>query len=59
MNEAVFRPATAGDVAAIVALLADDVLGAARENPGDPVYDAAFAAIAAVVAAAGALLSAL
>ena len=47
MNEAVFRPATAGDVAAIVALLADDVLGAARENPGDPVYDAAFAAIAA------------
>ena len=30
MTEAVFRAATAGDVAAIVALLADDVLGAAR-----------------------------
>lgn len=42
-----FRPAAAEDVAAIVALLADDVLGAAREAPGDPAYAAAFAAIAA------------
>nr|WP_246523579.1 GNAT family N-acetyltransferase [Neoroseomonas eburnea] len=32
---------------AIVALLADDVLGAAREQPGHPAYDAAFAAIGA------------
>ena len=43
-----FRRAEAGDVAAIVALLADDSLGAARENPGpplDPAYLAAFAAI--------------
>lgn len=40
-----FRRATADDVAAIVALLADDVLGAAREAPGDPAYAAAFAAI--------------
>lgn len=47
MSDAVFRAATAADVPAIVALLADDVLGAAREHPGDPAYDAAFAAIAA------------
>jgi GNAT superfamily N-acetyltransferase len=42
-----FRPATAGDVPAIVALLADDPLGATREKPGDPAYAAAFAALAA------------
>ncbi len=42
-----FRRATAADVPAIVALLADDVLGAAREKPGDAAYDAAFAAIEA------------
>ena len=47
MSDAVFRPAIATDLPAIVALLADDVLGAARERPGDPAYDAAFAAIAA------------
>ena len=47
MSDAVFRAATAADVPAIIALLADDVLGAARERPGDPAYDAAFAAIAA------------
>jgi GNAT superfamily N-acetyltransferase len=39
------RRAVAADVPAIVALLADDALGAARERPGDPRYDAAFAAI--------------
>jgi GNAT superfamily N-acetyltransferase len=39
------RQAVAGDVAGIVNLLADDPLGAKRENPGDPAYDAAFAAI--------------
>jgi ribosomal protein S18 acetylase RimI-like enzyme len=43
----IFRRATAADVPAIVALLADDVLGAAREAPGDPSYAAAFAAIEA------------
>jgi GNAT superfamily N-acetyltransferase len=42
-----FRPARAGDVPAIVALLADDPLGATRERPGDPAYAAAFAALAA------------
>ena len=39
------RQASAGDVAAIVQLLADDPLGAKRENPGDPAYYRAFAAI--------------
>lgn len=47
MSDVVFRAATAADVSVIVALLADDVLGAKREKPGDPAYDAAFAAIAA------------
>lgn len=47
MSETVFRRAVAADVPAIVALLADDVLGATREKPGDPAYDAAFAAIEA------------
>ncbi len=47
MSEVMFRAATVADVPAIVALLADDVLGAARERPGDPAYDAAFAAIEA------------
>jgi ribosomal protein S18 acetylase RimI-like enzyme len=42
-----FRRATAADLPAIVALLADDMLGATRERPGDPAYDAAFAAIEA------------
>jgi GNAT superfamily N-acetyltransferase len=40
-----FRRATAQDLPGIVALLADDVLGATREAPGDPAYAAAFAAI--------------
>lgn len=47
MSEPGFRRATAGDLPAIVALLADDMLGASREVPGDPAYDAAFTAIAA------------
>jgi GNAT superfamily N-acetyltransferase len=41
-----FRPATAEDVPAIVAMLADDPLGATRENPDDmSTYLAAFARI--------------
>ncbi len=41
----VLRRATAGDVPAIVALLTDDPLGAAREGSGLPPYEAAFAAV--------------
>ena len=40
-----FRRATAADLDAIVALLADDALGRDREAPGDPRYRAAFDAI--------------
>lgn len=39
------RKATAADVDAIVAMLADDPLGAKREQPGDPAYAAAFEVI--------------
>jgi len=43
MSTPVIRRAQAEDVLAIVALLADDVLGAARETPDDPApYHAAF-----------------
>lgn len=41
------RRATAGDLEAVVALLADDALGSTREAPGDPCYAEAFAAIEA------------
>lgn len=53
------RLARRDDVPAIVALLADDPLGARRERPGDPAYLAAFDELAAdprqllVVAEAG------
>ncbi|WP_435177915.1 GNAT family N-acetyltransferase [Actinacidiphila sp. bgisy145] len=41
-----FRRATRADLPAIVALLADDVLGSTRESPGDlSPYEAAFAEI--------------
>ncbi|SDG35847.1 L-amino acid N-acyltransferase YncA [Lentzea fradiae] len=39
------RKATAADVDAIVAMLADDPLGAKREQPGDPAYAKAFGTI--------------
>jgi ribosomal protein S18 acetylase RimI-like enzyme len=48
MTETIFRRATGADVPAIVKLLADDVLGRAREDvrdPPNPKYVAAFAAI--------------
>lgn len=41
------RQAVAGDLDAIVAILADDMLGKSREKPGDPAYKSAFEAIAA------------
>jgi len=50
MSGPAFRRAAAADLPAIVALLADDVLGAGREDPSDPpnpAYVAAFAAIEA------------
>ena len=42
-----FRPARLEDVPAIVALLADDPLGAARESATLAPYEAAFARVAA------------
>lgn len=48
MPDLLFRRATAADLPAIVALLADDELGKAREDAGPPLnprYAAAFAAI--------------
>jgi GNAT superfamily N-acetyltransferase len=45
MTSATIRRATPADVPAIVAMLADDKLGATRESPGDPAYAAAFAEI--------------
>lgn len=50
MAQPEFRAATADDLPAIVAMLADDDLGRRREKPGlplDPGYLTAFAAIAA------------
>ena len=50
MTELLFRPARSDDLPAIVALLADDELGAGREDartPLNPRYTAAFAAITA------------
>jgi ribosomal protein S18 acetylase RimI-like enzyme len=48
MDEIIFRPALSADLASIIALLADDRLGRAREDSSDPpapCYVAAFAAI--------------
>jgi GNAT superfamily N-acetyltransferase len=45
MPDPAIRRATAGDLDAVVALLADDELGRTREKPGDPCYAEAFAAI--------------
>lgn len=48
MTAVAFRPAVPGDLPALVALLADDPLGATRDDaslPLDPRYAAAFAAI--------------
>jgi GNAT superfamily N-acetyltransferase len=45
MDDLEIRRATAADVEAVVAMLADDPLGARRESPGDPAYATAFAEI--------------
>ncbi len=47
------RPAGRDDVPAIVALLADDPLGAAREEPGDPLPEAYRQAFDDIAAQAG------
>jgi len=48
MSHSVIRPATRDDVPAVVAMLADDPLGAAREDLGDlATYDAAYDRVAA------------
>ena len=50
MTDLAFRRACSDDLAAIIAMLADDMLGAEREDPGTPLnprYLEAFAAIAA------------
>ena len=50
MADLIFRTASRADLPAIVAMLADDVLGQARERLGDtldPAYEAAFDAISA------------
>lgn len=47
MGDFAIRPATADDLAAIVAMLADDPLGARRESPDDLApYEKAFARLA-------------
>ena len=43
----IFRDATEADLPAIVALLSDDILGGAREHPGDPAYITGFQAMRA------------
>ncbi|GAB1514685.1 GNAT family N-acetyltransferase [Actinophytocola sp. KF-1] len=45
MTDIEIRRATADDVPAIVAMLADDPLGAQRERPGDAAYAGAFTEI--------------
>lgn len=45
MSKPTIRRATREDLPAIVAMLADDDLGKAREAPGDPCYAKAFDAI--------------
>ena len=48
MTDVEFRPATELDLPAVVALLADDPIGALREAPAQPeLYQAAFARLAA------------
>ena len=57
MDEIAFRRATAADLPAIVALLADDALGASREDPGPPLNPAYMAAFEAIEADANQFLA--
>jgi GNAT superfamily N-acetyltransferase len=56
MAELIFRPATAADLPAVVALLADDMLGSAREELTDPLHRDYLDAFAAIEAAANEML---
>ena len=51
-----FRSATAADLPAIVALLADDELGGGRETPGPPLPGAYLAGFQAMVAQGGRII---
>ena len=57
MSGVTFRRARAGDLAAIVALLADDPLGRQREEPADPAANSYRGAFAAIEADANQLLA--
>ncbi|WP_229743444.1 GNAT family N-acetyltransferase [Aliidongia dinghuensis] len=48
MSDLTYRRATATDLPALVAMLADDMLGQARERPEDPLPDAYRAGFAAI-----------
>jgi hypothetical protein len=48
MSDPRFRTATAADLPAIVALLAEDDLGRSREDPGPPLPEAYLAAFQAI-----------
>ena len=48
MRDLVIRPATEADLPAIVAMLADDILGRARDNPSPPLDDGYARALAAI-----------
>ncbi|QYF94256.1 GNAT family N-acetyltransferase [Massilia sp. PAMC28688] len=50
MHSPVFRPATKSDIPAIVAMLADDPLGARRESPAQPLPSSYYAAYSAISA---------
>lgn len=57
-GDPIFRRATAADLPAIVALLADDILGQAREDPSLPLAQGYFDAFAAIDANPNMLLMA-
>lgn len=48
MVDIAFRRAERSDVAAIVAMLADDLLGSGREDPREPLAEAYLQAFAAI-----------
>jgi ribosomal protein S18 acetylase RimI-like enzyme len=57
MNELIFRPATASDLSAIVAMLADDELGRQREDSSMPLNQKYLDSFAAIVSDPNQLLT--